>query len=421
MKQKSFTFKSGLRLVYQKAENTRPMSLRIYALVGSKDEEKEENGISHFIEHLVFKGTKKRTNRQISADFEFIGANFNAFTSIERTCFYLKGLNEKFEESLEILSDVVFHPLFRQEDIDKERNVVYEEIAMYNDKSSAIVSREFKRLFYGDSSLGREVIGSKETLSNINRKEIVEYYKKHYIAKNIVVSVVCGLEFDEVKNLVEKYVDSNFEGEGTPDKAIKSCVVVHGKKFTAIKKSVKQANALLGFPCCNLFSRDKFASLLLAFIFGGGMSSRLFTRVREDEGLVYEIYADADCAPYGGCFVISFAANENNAKKTMKCIKEEIVKLKENGVTQEELDRAKNYSKSMLLTGHEKVSSISRKNFSNIVYYDKFIPINSTLKKIENVTIEKINEAIDSIFNFSNMCGCIISKSLEPSVFEEFL
>ena len=421
MNQEVYTFKSGLRLVYQQVESTRPTSIRICALVGSKDESAEENGISHFIEHMVFKGSKKRDSKQVSIDFECVGAHFNAFTSTNKTCFYAKGLNEKFEDTLEILSDIVFNPLFKQEEIDKERNVIYEEIDMYKDKPSAIVSREFDKLFYGDTSIGREVIGTKETLSKINRKEIVEYYAKNYVAKNIIVSVVCGLDFKDVKKMVKKYVDCHFKGESVPDSIIKSNIVVPEKKFTAIKKDVKQAKVLFGFPCCNFFSKDKVATILFSFIFGGGMSSRLFTKIREDEGLVYSICAEAECCTYGGCFVISFGANESNTKKTIKYIKEEIMKLKENGVTQEELDRAKIFSKSSLLSGLEKTSSLSMKNFDNIAFDGEFISVERRIEEIEQVTLEKINEIINSVFNFSNMCGSVISSSLDETIFDDFL
>lgn len=419
MEKKIYVFKSGLRLVYQKVEMERPTSIKIGVYVGSKDEKAEENGISHFIEHLVFKGTKKRTNKQISADFEFIGANSNAFTATQKTCFYLTGLNEKFEESLEILSDIVFNPLFKQEDIDKERNVIYEEIDMYKDNPRAIVSQEVRRLFYGDTALGREVVGTKETLSKINRKEILNYYKEHYIAKNIIVSVVCGLDFNYVKKMVKKYVDAHFEGTDKPDEVIKSNVVVPDRNFTAIKKDVKQANVVFCFPCCNVFSKEKMATALLAFIFGGGMSSRLFTRVREDEGLVYDIYAEPICSLNGGALSVCFGANENNVKKTIKCIKEEILKLKENGVTEEELDRAKNFIKAMMLSGLEKTTALASKNMSQAYTRGKFVPLEEKIKMIEKVTIEKVKSVIDSVFNFSNVCGSVISKSLDASVFDD--
>ncbi len=420
MEQKLHIFKSGLRLVYEQVEQTRPTSIKICALVGSKDEKLEENGISHFIEHLIFKGTKKRTSKQISADFEYFGAYFNAYTSEKDTCFYLRGLNEKFEESLEILSDIVFHPLFEQDEIDKERKVIFEEIDMYKDKPRAIVSSEFNKLLYGDTALGREVIGTKETLSKINRAEIVNYYKEHYIAKNIVVSIVCGLDFDKVKNLVEKYIDCNFESESTPTKADKkSSIVVTGRRFTAIKKDVKQANVLFGFPCCTFYNKSRITTILLAFIFGGGMSSRLFTRVREEEGLVYDIYAEAICNPYVGSLTISFGASENKVKKTLACIKEEILKLKKDGVTQEELERAKNFTKSLLLAGLEKTSSLSSKNLNNIVSGGKFVPIENRIKKIEKVTTEKIKEVIDKVFDFSTMRGSVISKSLDATIFDD--
>ncbi len=419
MEEKLYCFKSGLRLVYQQVEMTRPASIKIGVYVGSANEKAEENGISHFIEHLVFKGSKKRTNKQISADFEFIGANFNAFTAYQKTCFYLTGLNEKFEESLEILSDIVFNPLFNQDDIDKERNVIYEEIDMYKDKPRAIVSQEVRRLFYGDTPLGRDVIGTKETLSKMNRKEILNYYKEHYIAKNIIVSVVCGRDFSYVKKMVKKYVDSHFEGTDKPDKVIKSHVVVPDRNFTAIKKDVKQANVVFCFPCCNIFSKDKMATSLLAFIFGGGMSSRLFNRIREDEGLVYDIYAEPGCAVHGGAFIISFGASENNVKKTIRCIKEEILKLKENGVTEEELDRAKNFTKAMMLSGFEKTTSLASKNMAQAYTKGKIVSPEDRIKKIEKVTVEDIKNVIDSIFNFSNVCGSVISKSLDASVFDD--
>lgn len=419
MKLFNHIFSSGLRLVYRQIDNDRPATIFFAVDTGSVNEEENNNGISHFIEHLTFKGTKKRTAKDITRNFEEIGARANAYTSLDRTCFYASGLNEKFEECLEILSDIFFSSTYNEEEIEKERRVIFEEIDMYDDNPESVASDKFYEAFYAGSSASRPVLGTKESLKGINRQKILEYIKYRYVPNNIVLSVVAGLSFNKVKKLVEKYVESHFKGiKLEVEEKNKSLAVVPDKKFISVKKDIAQTQVVFGFPADNIYTKDYMTYQLLSFIFGGGMGSRLFSKIRDDEGLVYTISCLPEMFEWGGHLLIYFGSNDKNAKKAVDLIKQEIVNLLEEGVKIEELERAKVFCKSLIVSSNEKGESLARVAAQNIILFNKVLSIEERLEEIDKVTIDDLMRVASKVFNFSNVCGSIVSKSVGEEVFE---
>ena len=422
MKFNTFTYESGLRLVYAKVEEYRPMSIYIAVDTGSINETAENNGISHFIEHLTFKGTKKRSDKDIMRNFEEVGARANAYTTQQKTCYYAIGLNEKFEETLEILSDVVLFSNYKEEDIEKERKVIYEEIDMYEDDPSSIAFENFYKVFYAGSSASLTVLGTKESLKGINRKKILEYVQQNYTPNNIVVSVVTSLSFLQVKRLVDKYINqSKFKGVvmSVIEKP-KSITTIPDKKFTNIKKDISQTNVVLGFPTDNVYSSDVAAYQVLDGIFGGVNSSRLFSRIRNDEGLVYTIYSIVEMSKLGGHLLIYFGTSDKNAKHAVELVKREINEILENGITDRELERVKIYLKSALLSSKERGMDIANRLAQNILIFNRVISTEDRLREIENVTKEDVMRVANKVFNFSNVCGSVVSKTADTQIFECF-
>ncbi len=414
------TYDNGMRLVFKKVEKDRPATIAVYVNTGSVNETEKNNGISHLIEHLTFKGTQKRTAKQISIQFEDIGANANAYTGKYSTCYFATVLPENIENCFEIISDIVLNSKFLPSEIEKEKKVIFEEIDMYQDDPETVCAEEFDRNFFGDSSLAKTILGTKESLQGITREDILEYRNKYYTAPNIVVSVVGGFEYDQIKTLTKKYFVNYFKQKAEVENICKSNILIPDKKFSFVKKDVAQTQIFFGFPCDNVYGDDKMAILLLTFIFGGGMGSRLFQKIREEKGLVYSVSCMPNLNPTSGSIVISFGSNESNAKEALLLIKKEIELLKVEGFFEEELLRAKNFCKSMILSSSELGADIARKNAKNVTIFGKVISPNENLEEINSVELFKLNENVKKIFNFSNVCGAVVSKNLQEDIFDVF-
>lgn len=413
-------YDNGLRLIFKKVEANRPASVYIALDVGSSKEEDKNSGISHFIEHLTFKGTATRTAKQISTELEQIGANANAFTSKYMTCYFATCLGEKVENVFDILSDMVFASKYAQSDIDKERKVIFEEIDMYEDDPESVAYEQFCKDFYEKSPLKRPIVGTKESLEGITKKDIEEYVATHYTPQNTVVSVVGDFDIDYVEKLVKKYIGNRFTKKASIEEKTKSSIIVPDKKFSYITKDIAQTHIVLGFPCDNIFSEKRWVYSLLCFIFGGGMASRLFQKVREEHGLVYSISCVPELYECGGDVAIALGTNKKNQNEAIRLVKEEIDKLVSEGFTEEELLRAKTFCKSLIVSGNETGSSMAKSNAGNILTFNKIISVEERIEKVEAVTVEDLNALAQKVFNYGNVCGCVVSNSPDEKLFDIF-
>ena len=371
---------------------------------------------------MTFKGTTVRSAEDISKDLEGIGANSNAFTSKYLTCFYATCMTEKSEKCFEILSDMFFNSTFDQNEIDKERKVIFEEIDMYEDDPSSIAHDDFIRIFYNGTKVEKTVIGTKESLQGINRKEIVEYRNKYYTPKYTVVSVTGGITEKVLDEYIEKYFLTNFDkAEDEPFTYLTDEVKYLSKKqFSFLERNFAQTHIVMGFPLRNLYSKDRVAYNLLSFVVGGGMSSRLFQKIREDLGLVYNIHCFPDLYDIGGCMVITLATNSEQQETAIKAIKEELDKIIKDGITNEELERAKVFIKTLLVTSSEKTINITRQNANDVLIHNKLRPIELKLSEIQETTLEQVNNIIPEIFDYSMLCGTIVSDKPNKDAFNCF-
>ena len=413
-------YENGLRLVFKKVEANRPASLFIAVDVGSSKEDEKNSGISHFIEHLNFKGTEKRTAKQISTELEEIGANANAFTSKSTTCFFATCLGEKIEQCFDILTDMVFNSKYNPSDIQKERQVIFEEIDMYDDDPESVAYEQFCKDFYFGSPLQRPIIGTKESLEGITKKDIEEYVATHYVPQNIVVSVVGDFNRTFVEGLVKKYICKHFTKKAEVVEKNKSMIIIPDKKFSYLKKDVSQTYIVMGFPCDNVYSDKKMAYSLLCFIFGGGMGSRLFQKIREENGLVYSINCMPELYENGGDVAIVLGTNKKNQTKAVELIKEEIDNLVLNGFMEAELNRAKTFCKSLVVSGFETGASMAKSNAGSILTFNKTISIEEKVEQIENITVDDLNELAQKVFDYGNVCGCVVSSNPDENLFNVF-
>ncbi len=420
MKTYTKVFPNGVRLVFEKVEVNRPATVLIGVDTGSCNENEKNSGISHLIEHMSFKGTSKRNAKQINIEFENFGATANAFTSKFSTCYFATTLNESVEKCIELLGDIVFNSVYDEDELEKEKSVIFEEINMYEDLPDQIVLEEYSRLFYTNTPLERKISGTKDSLKNITRNDILDYFNKFYVGSNIIVSIVANLKFSEVVDLVKKYICCHFKKKATVVEKNKSLVIVPDSQFSFLKREVAQTQVMFGFPADNIFSSDLTTYHLFAFIFGGGMGSRLFQKVREEHGLVYSISCFPFLHPLGGDVSISFATNEKNVKKALETIKFEIDNLVQNGFSNEELDRAKIFWKSLVISSNEQGANFANSNFKSLLYFNKLISTSQRLAQIDSVSLDDLNRVARKVFNYCNMCGCLLSNQPDQSVFDIF-
>lgn len=342
---KKTKFKNGLRLITSPMKDTNTVTVIVAVAAGSKYETKNVNGISHFLEHMFFKGTKKRPKtKDIAESLDAVGGEFNAYTSQESTAYYAKVDKEHISLAIDVVSDIFLNSKIDQKEIERERGVIIQEINMREDTPMYAVEEEFEELLYGDQPAGWRIIGTKENISRVGRKDFASYMKSFYTAKNTVVSVVGN--FGEIGEAgVIKEIGRIFSRmkKGEENKKPKTAEKQIKPKLKIKHKKTDQAHLVLGFRGYNMFHPDRFALALLANILGGTMSSRLFLSVRERLGLAYYVSASSDESSDCGYFSVRAGVDTDKAKieKTVKTILQEIKKVRQSGVSEKEIKKAK--------------------------------------------------------------------------------
>lgn len=407
---KTKTYESGLRLIVANMPDSRAVSTFFGINTGSVNENAKNNGISHVIEHMTFKGTKLRTAEDISTSLESLGANINAFTSRYITCYYGSCIKENAEKSFEIFSDMILNSEYNEEELKKELKVIFEEIDMYEDDPGSVAYDKYNEIFFEGTKLEKSVIGTKKVLAKLTRQDLLDYISEFYIPANMVISIAGGITFEEADAMVTKYFNSGFVSKADPILPQKTTdKLLPEQRFVCQKKDISQTHIVLGYPTDNVYSKNVAAINVLAFILGGGMSSRLFVRIREKLGLVYSINAMPELFDIAGNIIISLATNHTNQELALKSIREEIDNIAKNGVTEAELNKAKTFCKSMIVMSSETTTNIARHNASNVMQFGEHKTVDQRLEEIEKVTLEQVNAQAKEIFSSKNYCMAIVS------------
>ncbi len=384
-------YENGLRLCVEKMDTIKSVSVGIMVGVGSKYENAKNNGISHFIEHMTFKGTEKMSAMDIARKFDECGAISNAFTTKESTCFYFKCVDRYTEKCFDVLSDIFFNSVFDEEEIKREKNVVIDELNMGNDSGDDICFDLIASAAYGKRGLGATIIGTKKNIENFTQNDLKSYISKYYVSHNIVVTMAGNITMEEADALVVKYMLPHFKKAGKV-KAFKCGALTFGVSNKKIKK-FEQSN--LGFAFEGVAATDDsyYDALLLSVILGGGMSSRLFQNIREKRGLAYNVGATIVSYCDAGLFVIYVNNAPKNSKEVVEAVREEINKAHDEGITEEELFNAKNQLLSSLVFSQEKPESIMISQNSWLIRNDRSAPydVRERIKKIDACTVESVN------------------------------
>ena len=380
---------SGLRIVTEEISSVRSAAVGIWVNVGSRDETPAVAGASHFLEHLLFKGTKTRTALEISSSIESVGGEMNAFTGKEYTCFYARVIDTDLPMAIDVISDLITSSLVTATDVDAERKVVLEEIAMRDDDPSDLVHDLFSDAYYGDTQLGRSILGSVESINEMSRKSVFNYYKKRYVPQDLVVAVAGNIKHKTVVAMIEKALsrDGFLDVTGVPQVRLNKAVKVKDQRSVGlITRKTEQAHMFYGLAGVSREDDRRFTMGILSAALGGGMSSRLFQEIREKRGLAYSVYSYAQ--QFAGSGLLGFYAGCHPAKaiEVVEIIREVLHDVSENGMTAEEIARAKGAVKgSLVLSQEDSGSRMSNIGKSEIVY-GEVMSFDEILKKISEVT-----------------------------------
>ena len=376
---------NGLLVLTESMDHMRSVSIGVWIATGSRDEQPEENGLSHFVEHMVFKGTASRTAKQIARETDAIGGNLDAFTGKETICFNVKVLDENVPAAMDILADLVLNPIFAPDDVAREQSVVLEEIKMDEDNPDYLVHEIHTANFWKNDPLARSILGTAKTVASFDEAAVRRFHAARFTPANMVLSAAGNLQHEDMISLIARYFGT-LAPAGT-DRPVRFPAPTATPHITLrSKKSLEQVQLCLGVPAPKVDSPDRYALYLLNSILGGGMSSRLFQSVREDAGLAYSIYSEL--SPYRDTGALSVYAGTSieKTREMVRLIVEEFRRLKSEPVTDEELDRAKNQSKGNIVLGLESSSARMSNLARQQMYYGRFATVDEIIADVDRVT-----------------------------------
>ncbi|MGW4463384.1 M16 family metallopeptidase [Micromonospora sp. NPDC004704] len=386
---------SGLRILTEAIPTVRSVSFGVWVSVGSRDETGASAGVSHFLEHLLFKGTNKRNALEISAEIEAVGGETNAFTTKEYTCYYARVLDQDLPLAIDVMCDLVADSVLDPADVETERGVILEEIAMHDDEPGDEVHDLFATAIYGDHPLGRLISGTEETISPMTRRQIQTFYKKRYTAPNIVISAAGNLDHATVVKLVRQALrgtplDTPAADPAPPRPAAPAAKTRVGR--TAVEhKETEQAHVILGCAGIGRVDDRRFALGVLNNVLGGGMSSRLFQEIREQRGLAYSVYSYASQYADSGVFAVYAGCAPGKVEEVLNLVRAELAEVAANGISPSELARGKGMAKGSYVLGLEDTGSRMSRLAKGELLFGDLLSVDQLLARVDAVTAEEVN------------------------------
>ena len=398
---------NGLTVITEEMEHLRSVSIGIWIKTGSRDEDVQWNGISHFVEHMVFKGTKHRSAEEIARQVDSIGGNMDAFTAKECISFNVKVLDQHLPIALEVLGDLVLNPVFDEQDIARELGVILEEIKMDEDSPDYLVHEIFTQNFWKDHALGRPILGTKDTVKKFERNPVIDFYGQRFAPGNLIVCGAGHLQHDQFVALVAKHFEHmkpQKNGFHRPRPAIIPRIIMRNKK------ALEQVQICVGVPSHPITHEKRHASYILNTLLGGGMSSRLFQNIRERQGLAYAIYSDLTPYRDTGCLSVYAGTSRESAIKVVESIVSEFHNLKSEPVPEEELRRSKDQLKGSLMLSLEsstaRMSNLARQE----MYFDRFYSLDELIDKIESVKVGELTEMANEFFSTESIAVTVLGN-----------
>ncbi len=403
------TLGNHIRVVGEEVLNVRSVSVGIYIKNGSVDENVTNNGISHFIEHMFFKGTYKRTAKKLADDMSRIGGHVNAYTSKEYVCFYAHVLDEHLDTVIDILSDMLTHSKFDQEDIQKEKGIILEEYAMYEDNPEEVVIDELHAIVWPEQSLGYNIIGTKENINRMEKNMLEDYVEKQYVGDNIVISVVGKINFSNVLSKLEKA----FSPVKSGNSLVRDQSTIYVPSKRGLNRSIEQSHMAISFPSINYFSDDTYGLNMVSVLLGGGLNSRLFQSIREEQGLAYSLYSFIENFHNAGLFTTYAATSVAQTERLYEAIYKEIQKFKKEGITNQELIEVKEQIKSNLIIGMENMSTRMSHYGKGELLLGRIRHQDDMINRINEVDKEKVEQLILETFDFNKVSLTLVSPKAD--------
>lgn len=410
------TLANGVQIVSEEVDHVRSIALGIWVRVGSRYENEKNNGVTHFIEHMLFKGTKKRSAKAIAEEVDSMGGQLNAFTAKEYTCYYIRMIDENLAQGMDILADMLLNSKFDETDINKERSVIEEEIKMYADAPDELANDLFNALIWENHPLGRPILGTEESLKNIDRTLLVEYMREMYTGSNIVIACAGKFAHEELVGLCEKYFGSL--PKGVRNQYLPAPQFNFKQKW--VQKDTEQVQICLGTKgIANDDSDEQYAMSILNAYLGGGMSSRLVQKIREDMSMAYSIYSYHSSYSDVGLWGIAAATREENCREMVKIILQELAAVAEQGITAEELQRVIGQFKGSIYLGNESVSSRMNRLGRSLMYQKRVVMPDELIARLESITLEQIKALAAKLF-MSNKMALLALGEVEEEPLAEF-
>ena len=409
---KKHVLENGLTIIGEEIPYVKSISLGVWINAGSRIEDEEISGVSHFIEHMLFKGTRNRTSKQIASEIDNLGGQINAFTSKECTCYYVKLLDSHIDIGIDVLSDMILNSKFNEDDLDKERSVIIEELKMYEDSPEDLAYDLLTENIYKNDPLGMNIIGTEESLNRLNREKLLDYFNKYYVPNNSVIAISGNFNFDEIINKIEekfkvwKKRDVNVDIKKAE---FKSC-------FLTKNKDIEQVNLAMSLEAVPIESdKEVYALAVINTVFGGSISSRLFQKIREEKGLVYSIYSSQSLYRKCGELGIFASMSNEHLKEVYESTIEEIKIMKKYYLTDQEIKESKEQLKGSYILGLESTSSRMMSIGRALLLNNKVESTDDILKSIDNVDRETVKIVIDKIFNLDKLGVCIVGRDVEEN------
>jgi len=392
-------FDNGLRVVTEKIPSSRSAAIGIWIDVGSRDEHKDENGISHFTEHMLFKGTKTRTAREIASYLESLGGGLNAFTSREQTCYHAIVLDQHLPKAVEILSDIIMNSTLSRASLEREKSVVVEEIFEVEETPSEYIHELFSDCFWRGHPLGWPIMGSEKNVRSLSRSGVVSFMKRHYRAGRIVVAAAGNISHRKLVDMVKKYfhfsagVDGRGEPAGTPSDF----------SMNLYKRKSNQTHFCLGFPAIKFDDPRRNSILAIHTLLGAGMSSRLFQKIREEKGIAYTVYTFPDFYRDNGLFGVYLASDKRRLHAAVEIILKEFRKIKKERVKESKLEEIKSQMKGNLILSMESTNGRMNRLGRHEILAGRYSSLKDSIRKIDKITADDMQEMAQELFHYQNM------------------
>lgn len=384
---------NGVRILTEEIEHVRSVAIGLWVGTGSRYETEGYEGISHFIEHMFFKGTENRTPRQLAESLEAVGGQLNAFTTKEFTCYFAKVLDEDISLAIDVLSDMFFNSRFDSKEIDKEKNVVIEEIKMYQDTPDELIHDLFSQYVWNGHPLGKPILGVENTINSLNREKIMHYLETRYTPDQVVIAVAGKIKHEDIVQRLSVFGDFQRKRKNVAGGEIQGSIFRN-----AVGKDTEQMHLIVGVPGLGQDDQDMYVLHIINNILGGGLSSRLFQEIREQRGLAYSVYSYHSTYADTGLFAVYAGTNPAKTEEVIKCVLEEMNTLKKEGITEEELARTKAQIKGNLLLGLESVSSRMSRLGKTELTFGRVKTAEESVEQLEKVTLPDIKRVMERLW-----------------------